>query len=286
MRLSLFYAKRVVCNSGRMNTIPFSEPDWLDRLQIAVRKHGYGEITDVLDPDERARLRLSCDSVRKRIIEDIGEEKMEAAEERGDREIRLSLAYDDTFIELLFRRELIAVVDALLSPTAVLRFQNVEIKPPGDSSPVPPKNLAFHRNTPRCFPGHLLSLDLLYALTETSFFLVPGTHQSNETPTEAALEDSGMSWSVKPGSLFVLDSTLWHRGERNDGDQTWYSIESQFTPSFVKPHFDYPRVLGSEKIEALPERAQAMLGWHTRIPTSLHEFYVDPEERLYRPNQG
>ena len=33
-------------------------------------------------------------------------------------------------------------------------------------------------------------------------------------------------------------------------------------------------------------RTQQLLGWYTRTPTSLDEYYRPPEERLYRSGQG
>ncbi len=29
-----------------------------------------------------------------------------------------------------------------------------------------------------------------------------------------------------------------------------------------------------------------LLGWHARVPTNLDEYYVAPEDRLYRSGQG
>jgi ectoine hydroxylase-related dioxygenase (phytanoyl-CoA dioxygenase family) len=49
---------------------------------------------------------------------------------------------------------------------------------------------------------------------------------------------------------------------------------------------DYVRALGDEKVLAQKPRTQQLLGWYTRTPTSLDEFYRPAEERLYRAGQG
>ena len=43
---------------------------------------------------------------------------------------------------------------------------------------------------------------------------------------------------------------------------------------------------GDEKVLEQPDRTQQLLGWYTRVVTSLDEFYRPLEERLYRSGQG
>ena len=44
--------------------------------------------------------------------------------------------------------------------------------------------------------------------------------------------------------------------------------------------------LGDDVILRQPERTQQLLGWYTRVVTSLDEFYQPEEKRLYRRGQG
>jgi ectoine hydroxylase-related dioxygenase (phytanoyl-CoA dioxygenase family) len=46
------------------------------------------------------------------------------------------------------------------------------------------------------------------------------------------------------------------------------------------------RHLGKDTILSQNFRTQQFLGWHTRVPTNLDEFYKSPEERFYRAEQG
>ena len=64
------------------------------------------------------------------------------------------------------------------------------------------------------------------------------------------------------------------------------AINQQFTRSWVKQQIDYVRALGDDVVLAQSDRTQQLLGWYTRVVTHLDEFYVPPEQRLYRSGQG
>jgi len=86
--------------------------------------------------------------------------------------------------------------------------------------------------------------------------------------------------------MIVFDSTLWHAGGRNTSGKDRLAVNQQFTRSYVKQQIDYVRALGEAAILALPARSQQLLGWYTRVVTSLDEYYRPPAERLYRSGQG
>jgi len=86
--------------------------------------------------------------------------------------------------------------------------------------------------------------------------------------------------------MIVFDSTLLHASGRNHSGDDRLSVNQQFTKSFFKQQIDYCRGLDGGIITKLPARSQQLLGWYTRIPASLDEYYCLPEERLYRAGQG
>jgi ectoine hydroxylase-related dioxygenase (phytanoyl-CoA dioxygenase family) len=46
------------------------------------------------------------------------------------------------------------------------------------------------------------------------------------------------------------------------------------------------RALGDEVVLAQPPRTQQLLGWYTRVVTSLDDYYQPTDKRLYRSGQG
>ena len=44
--------------------------------------------------------------------------------------------------------------------------------------------------------------------------------------------------------------------------------------------------VGEDAVARLPPRSQQLLGWYTRVVTSLDEYYRPADQRLYRGGQG
>ena len=86
--------------------------------------------------------------------------------------------------------------------------------------------------------------------------------------------------------MIVFDSTLWHAAGSNTSGRDRLAINHQFTRSFIKQQIDYVRALGDEAVRRQPPRTQQLLGWYTRVVTSLDEYYQPEERRLYRRGQG
>ena len=86
--------------------------------------------------------------------------------------------------------------------------------------------------------------------------------------------------------MIVFDSTLWHAAGENVSGRDRLAINQQFTRSYVKQQVDYVRALGDGVVLSQNDRTQQLLGWYTRVVSSLDEFYQPPEDRLYRSGQG
>lgn len=86
--------------------------------------------------------------------------------------------------------------------------------------------------------------------------------------------------------MILFDSTLWHAAGSNTSGRDRLAINHQFTRSFIKQQIDYVRALGEEVVTRQPPRTQQLLGWYTRVVTSLDEYYQPAERRLYRGGQG
>jgi ectoine hydroxylase-related dioxygenase (phytanoyl-CoA dioxygenase family) len=89
-----------------------------------------------------------------------------------------------------------------------------------------------------------------------------------------------------PGSALVFDSTLWHAAGANVSGADRLAINHQFTRSYLKQQIDYVRAVGEAEVAQLPPRSQQLLGWYTRVVTSLDEYYRPEGQRLYRKGQG
>lgn len=267
-----------------------SDARWLEKAVASVRYTGVAIVENVLDPELQAETREALYRAQDAIRSDVGAKKLERAGELGV--LRLMLKYDPHFFRLLELPEVLAVVDATVSPTAILHLQNGLVLPPiaGDAAP-DIFQLTFHRDFPRVLNGHLMSINTFFAVDEFTAengatLIAPGTHQRDEEPPDDFLHATAVPALCPAGSLIAFDSTVWHAAGQNRTSRDRLAINQQFTRSYVKQQVDYVRALGDDVVTMQAPRTQQLLGWYTRVVSSLDEYYRPPEERLYRSGQG
>ncbi|HEX5717308.1 MAG TPA: phytanoyl-CoA dioxygenase family protein [Thermoanaerobaculia bacterium] len=255
-----------------------------------VRLLGCAVVEGVIDPSLLSAVRDGMLAARRRALEEVGAERLERAGELGVARIPMRAA--PVFFRLLELPAILEVVDHTLSNTAVLHLQNGLILPP--ATPQQRKDLfqlSFHMDFRRVLNGYVCSINTFFAIDDFTHdngatLVVPGTHQAAEPPDEAYLRNNAVTLVCPAGSMIVFDSTLWHAAGRNLSDRDRMAVNQQFTRSYFKQQIDYVRALGDEVVQAQSPRTQQLLGWHTRVVTSLDEYYRPAEERLYRAGQG
>lgn len=272
-----------------MITVDRSDAAWIDNVVESLSYSGFAVVEHVLEPPLVEECREAMYRVRDRIHAEVGLERLDAAGEVGV--LRLMLRYDEFFFRLLELREVLAVVDATLSETAILHLQNGLVLPTISDEKPDVFQTRFHRDFPRVLNGYLMSINTFFALDEFNersggTMFVPASHQVDEPPSDRYRDATAVTATCSPGSMIVFDSTVWHAAGANHSGADRLAINQQFTRSYVKQQIDYVRALGEEVVEAQVPRTQQLLGWYTRVVTSLDEFYRPAGERLYRSGQG
>jgi ectoine hydroxylase-related dioxygenase (phytanoyl-CoA dioxygenase family) len=266
-----------------------TDPDWLRRTLQALRYTGAAVVTGVLCTDLLARVRAAMYRAREKVLEEVGQERLDRAGEVGV--MRVMLDCDPVFLELLSLPELLAVVDGTVSDTAVLHLQNGFILHPQEDASNGIFQYTFHQDFPRYMEGYLASVNVMltidgFSAANGGTLVVPGTHQRPGRPDPDQMAAAAVAVECPAGSMFAFDSTLWHASGRNTTDRDRLAINHMFTRSFFKQQVDYVRALGDDVVRGQPPRTQQLLGWYTRVVTSRDEYYRPAEERLYRAGQG
>lgn len=149
----------------------------------------------------------------------------------------------------------------------------------------------IHRDI-RSYSGSLpLLLNTLFMLDDFTeengaTYLMEGSHMFKEKPSEEEFAKKQVRALGKAGSLLVFNSNVWHRGGDNNTDVVRRSITPMYCKPYVKSQYDYSRYLGYDKVVNLSGFEKQMLGYYSRVPTNLDEWYQPPESRMYRPDQG
>lgn len=263
---------------------------WIELLKEAIDFQGVVIVENVLEPSIIETTKSELYQVQKEIIRDVGTERLKTAGELGV--LRLMFRYSEFFFKYLEIPEVLQVVDATVSNTGILHLQNGFILPsfPVGESPSVFQN-RYHMDFPRVLNGALLSINVFFPIDDFTSnnggtLVSVATQQSTIRPSKEYLEMTARPVECSAGSMIVFDSTLWHAAGMNRSGKDRLAINMQFTRSYVKQQIDYVRAIGAEKIVSLPERTRQLLGWFTRVVTSLDEYYQPPEKRLYRAGQG
>jgi len=223
-------------------------------------------------------------------VREIGEERLQRAGEVGV--LRLMMRFDSFFFRFLEIPEVLAIVDATVSPAAILHLQNGFILPsfPARESPKVFQT-SYHQDFPRVLNGYLASINIFFAIddftrTNGATWVVPKSQQRAHAPSQDEIDATAIPVECPAGSMIVFDSTLWHAAGANVSGRDRLAINHQFTRSWIKQQIDYVRALGDNAVRAQSPRTQQLLGWYTRVVTSLDEYYRPVDERLYRKSQG
>lgn len=264
--------------------------NWLSLALEAISCVGYTVVEGVVATSMLAATRSKMYEVQQKIVTEIGQRRLSGAGEIGV--LRLMPKYDEFFLRYLALPELLDVVNATVSETAIMHLQNGFILPSYDSSVMPSVfQNCFHQDFPRVLNGYLASINILFAVDDFTAengatLVVPGTHQQQQAPVAQYCQSAAVPVICPAGSMVVFDSTLWHAAGANTSGHDRLAINHQFTRSYIKQQIDYVRALGEEAVLHQPDRTQQLLGYYTRVVTSLDEYYRPEAERLYRKGQG
>jgi ectoine hydroxylase-related dioxygenase (phytanoyl-CoA dioxygenase family) len=262
---------------------------WLARSLKDLRTEGYALVEQVLSPEFVRTTRDAMYRAQEEIVSEVGRDRLAQAGELGV--LRLMLKYNQWFFSFLEIPELLAIVDGTVGETAIMHLQNGFILPSFARGEIPETfQNRFHQDFPRNLNGYLASVNVMFAIDSFSAengatIVVPRSHQQAMPPASEAVA-AAIPIECPAGSMFVFDSTLWHAAGANTSGKDRLAVNHQFTRSFIKQQIDYVRALGDDVVVAQKPRTQQLLGWYTRVVTSLDEYYRPDPERLYRRGQG
>lgn len=263
---------------------------WHELVGDAIACEGVAIVEGVIGDDLLKRTRTAMYAVQERIVADVGRDRLTRAGELGV--LRLMPRYDEFFLQYLEVPEILDIVDRVVGSTAIMHLQNGFILPtqPLDR-PAEVFQTSFHQDFPRVLGGAVMSVNVMIAVDPFSVergatWVVPGSHQRAQAPSRTFMMANQVCAECPAGSLLVFDSTLWHRAGHNVSGTDRLAVNHQFTRSYLKQQIDYVRALGNDFVERQPPRTQQLLGWYTRVVTSLDEYYQPKENRLYRSGQG
>jgi len=150
----------------------------------------------------------------------------------------------------------------------------------------------IHNETRRITPpGYNLSALLTLALDEFTpengaTYYMPGSHRTHpEMPDEDEFYAKSVRVSRGAGDALLFHPRVWHAGGFNETDKTRYGATIYACKPFVKQRVDFPRMIGWDRADEFSPRLRRVLGYDSRVPENMGQFYVSAEERLFKGGQ-
>jgi ectoine hydroxylase-related dioxygenase (phytanoyl-CoA dioxygenase family) len=116
-------------------------------------------------------------------------------------------------------------------------------------------------------------------------YLLPYSHLDESKPSDKEFFQRAIQAVGKKGDMIVFNANVWHSSAPNITQDHRRAIPITVSKSFMKQLLDYPRAIGYDKIDDFSLELQQLLGYHSRVPASLNEWYQPENKRFYKKNQ-
>jgi ectoine hydroxylase-related dioxygenase (phytanoyl-CoA dioxygenase family) len=116
-------------------------------------------------------------------------------------------------------------------------------------------------------------------------YLLPYSHLTKSKPTDEEFFNNADQAIGKRGDILIFNANVWHSSAPNKTQDHRRAIPITISKSFMKQLLDYPRAIGYDKINEFDYEFQQLLGYHSRVPSSLNEWYQPEDKRFYKKNQ-
>ena len=116
-------------------------------------------------------------------------------------------------------------------------------------------------------------------------YLLPKSHLEERKPSDEEFFKNAIQAVGIKGDILIFNANVWHASAPNTTQSDRRAIPFTVSKSFMKQLLDYPRALGYNKMDSYSTKLQQFLGYHSRVPASLEEWYQPEDKRFYKKNQ-
>ena len=147
-----------------------------------------------------------------------------------------------------------------------------------------------HRDSKIFAKGDPLMLNILVMLDDFTedngpTLLLPYSHKILEKPTDEEFLNKSIKAIGKRGDVLFFNADIWHSSSLNNTNEGRRALPLTFSKSFIKQLLDYPRYLGYNRKSEFSDELCGLLGYNSRVPSNLDEWYLPYEDRFYKKNQ-
>lgn len=248
----------------------------------AIRRDGFAVIGPIVGADTVARMREALETAA---AEDI--ERWSSNPWYKDQwMVHNLLVRDDVFLDFLENATMHEYLSRLLSPSCILYAYTSSSLPANGSN----FSRRIHVDSQAETVGYITNVGVLLALDDFSddngaTYYLPGSHLSLEAPGNDEFFERAVRVYPKAGQAVIFNARTYHYGGTNTTASPRHAITLNVCRHWMKQRFDYPRMLDRRQLDRLGPVGKRFVGMDSRIPAGLEEYYVAPEERLFKGGQ-
>lgn len=147
-----------------------------------------------------------------------------------------------------------------------------------------------HRDIRIYVPTMNIMLNMLIMLDDFTeengaTLLLPYSHLVEAKPSDEFFHANAIKANGKKGSILLFNSNIWHAAGINSTNQQRRAMPLTFSKPFLKQQMDYCRVFGYQNVEKMNEQKRQLLGFNSRVPSDLNEWYTPADKRFYKKDQ-
>ncbi len=188
--------------------------------------------------------------------------------------IQSPFRFDSIFFDLLYFKKLDTILSKLLNKNYVLTNSSIVNRRIFKNKKIKGINMGdkWHSDS-RYLDGTRLDKGFSYlVLIMLEDFkkengctkYVPGSHLFRNKPKKNKNYKFKLM-TGKKGSVIIFDSGIWHKGGKPNKMSRW-SLFSYYSPWFVKPYYQYDKMLGTKKIRSLNKNLKRLLHFNSTPP--------------------
>ena len=247
-----------------------------------VRNIGFSVVRGAFEPSLAAAWRESLAN-----LTELQRASMTERSRIDDYMVHNPMVQDPVFFGLLEHPSTVAALDALLGPTSILYAFTTSSMPRGGTN----YSNRIHVDCPRVIPGYISNIGIITALDDfndengATYFL-PRSFERLDVPSEEEFFRDAVRVYPNTGDMVVFNARTYHLGGTNLTDRDRHALTINACRSYMRQRFDYPRLLPAGIEKTMSPTLRRVLGYDVRVPTSLEEYYLPEDQRLYKANQG
>ncbi len=116
-------------------------------------------------------------------------------------------------------------------------------------------------------------------------YLLAKSHLEERKPSDEEFFANADQATGKRGDILIFNANVWHSSAPNKTQNHRRAIPITISKSFMKQLLDYPRAIGYDRMNEFDYEFQQLLGYHSRVPASLNEWYQPEDKRYYKKDQ-